>query len=193
MEEADILGDKIAIMKDGYLAAVGTNLRLKNKFGTGYSVTILSDAERTQDVRNFVEQEFAERMANDANKKKSILDGVEEEQFSLMSEMPGVLEYKIPSRYADTMSNFFEDIEGRRKEFGIHDVQLSLTTLEDVRLGGKKKKYSALNMSKFRFSCVSLIKTNSKKSRSASQSPILPLNLPYLAWQWPWCWQLPSL
>jgi ATP-binding cassette subfamily A (ABC1) protein 3 len=115
MEEADILGDKIAIMKDGYIAAVGTNLRLKNKFGTGYSVTIL-----------------AERVAKDTNKKESIMDGVEEEQFSLMSEMPGVLEYKIPSRYADTMSDFFEDIEKRRKEFGVHDVQLSLTTLEDV-------------------------------------------------------------
>lgn len=133
MEEADILGDKIAIMKDGYIAAVGTNLRLKNKFGTGYSVTILSEPEKTQNVRQFVEEEFAERVANDAhNKKESMMEGVEEEQFSLMSEMPGVLEYKIPSRYADTMSNFFEDIEKRRKEFGIHDVQLSLTTLEDV-------------------------------------------------------------
>lgn len=132
MEEADILGDKIAIMKDGYIAAVGTNLRLKNKFGTGYSVTILTEAEKTQSVRQFVEQEFAERVAKDTNKKESIMDGVEEEQFSLMSEMPGVLEYKIPSRYADTMSDFFEDIEKRRKEFGVHDVQLSLTTLEDV-------------------------------------------------------------
>ncbi len=138
MEEADILGDKIAIMKDGYIAAVGTNLRLKNKFGTGYSVTILSEAEKTQAVREFVEKEFAERVAHDANnKKESIVDGVEEEQFSLMSEMPGVLEYKIPSRYADTMSDFFENVEGRRKEFGIHDVQLSLTTLEDVSIAPK--------------------------------------------------------
>jgi len=32
MEEADILGDKIAIMKEGRLASVGTSLHLKNKF-----------------------------------------------------------------------------------------------------------------------------------------------------------------
>jgi ABC-type multidrug transport system ATPase subunit/phosphodiesterase/alkaline phosphatase D-like protein len=137
MEEADILGDKIAIMKDGYMAAVGTNLRLKNKFGTGYSVTVLSDPEKGPEVRQFVESVFNNRAADEAKaRKESLIAGpaVEEEQFTLMSEMPGVLEYKIPSRYADTMSDFFEDIEARRKEFGIHDVQLSLTTLEDVFL-----------------------------------------------------------
>ena len=131
MEEADILGDKIAIMKDGYMAAVGTNLRLKNKFGTGYSVTILSDPEKGQaNLRQFIESAFESRAKSES--AQTILEGAEE-KFILMSEMPGVLEYKIPSRYADSMSNFFEDIEARRKEFGIHDIQLNLTTLEDVR------------------------------------------------------------
>jgi hypothetical protein len=129
MEEADILGDKIAIMKDGYMAAVGTNLRLKNKFGTGYSVTVLSEAAGQANLRQFIESVFENR----AKHEKDAMVAAED-KFTLMSEMPGVLEYKIPSRYADTMSDFFEDIEARRKEFGIHDVQLSLTTLEDVFL-----------------------------------------------------------
>ena len=33
MEEADALGDKIAVMHHGRLRAVGTSLFLKNKFG----------------------------------------------------------------------------------------------------------------------------------------------------------------
>lgn len=35
MEEADILGDRIAIMARGELKAIGTSLRLKQKFGAG--------------------------------------------------------------------------------------------------------------------------------------------------------------
>ena len=38
MEEADILGDKVAIMAKGSLRALGSSLRLKQKFGAGYQV-----------------------------------------------------------------------------------------------------------------------------------------------------------
>lgn len=36
MDEADLLGDRIAIMVKGRMACNGTPLYLKNKFGTGY-------------------------------------------------------------------------------------------------------------------------------------------------------------
>jgi len=44
MEEADVLGDRIGIMARGRLRALGTPLRLKQRFGTGYrlSVSVLS-------------------------------------------------------------------------------------------------------------------------------------------------------
>lgn len=35
MEEADILADRIAIMAEGQLAAVGTSLELKAQYGVG--------------------------------------------------------------------------------------------------------------------------------------------------------------
>jgi ABC-type multidrug transport system ATPase subunit len=38
MEEADILGDTVAIMARGQLRALGTSLRLKQRFGSGYQV-----------------------------------------------------------------------------------------------------------------------------------------------------------
>ncbi len=40
MEEADILADSIAIMADGQLAAHGTSLDLKSRFGVGYTLTV---------------------------------------------------------------------------------------------------------------------------------------------------------
>ena len=40
MEEADILADRIAVMADGQLAAAGTSLDLKSRFGVGYTLTV---------------------------------------------------------------------------------------------------------------------------------------------------------
>ena len=37
MEEADVLGDRIAIMAKGQFKAIGNSIKLKNKFGTGVS------------------------------------------------------------------------------------------------------------------------------------------------------------
>lgn len=39
MEEADVLGDKVAIMARGKLRCIGTSLRLKQRFGGGYYVS----------------------------------------------------------------------------------------------------------------------------------------------------------
>lgn len=38
MDEADYLGDRIAIMARGKLMALGSNIFLKNKFGAGYNI-----------------------------------------------------------------------------------------------------------------------------------------------------------
>jgi ABC-type multidrug transport system ATPase subunit len=40
MEEADILGDRIGIMARGKLMCIGTSLRLKSRFGSGYRVSV---------------------------------------------------------------------------------------------------------------------------------------------------------
>jgi len=41
MDEADYLGDRIAIMSSGKLAALGSSFFLKNRFGIGYNLTIV--------------------------------------------------------------------------------------------------------------------------------------------------------
>lgn len=43
MEEADVLCDRIAIMVEGRLAAVGSSLDLKSQFGVGYTLTVVKD------------------------------------------------------------------------------------------------------------------------------------------------------
>lgn len=41
MEEADVLGDRIAIMARGRIKAIGSSIRLKQKFGSGYQVRVV--------------------------------------------------------------------------------------------------------------------------------------------------------
>lgn len=40
MDEADVLGDRIAIMSQGKIKCCGSSLFLKNKFGVGYLLEI---------------------------------------------------------------------------------------------------------------------------------------------------------
>ena len=40
MEEADVLGDRIGIMARGKLRALGSSIRLKQKFGTGVGACV---------------------------------------------------------------------------------------------------------------------------------------------------------
>lgn len=41
MEEADVLGDRIAVIVDGEIKCIGTSLYLKNNYGDGYKITIV--------------------------------------------------------------------------------------------------------------------------------------------------------
>lgn len=43
MDEADFLGDRIAIIGNGKLLCMGSPVFLKNKFGTGYNLCIIKE------------------------------------------------------------------------------------------------------------------------------------------------------
>ena len=47
MDEADLLGDRIAIVSNGKLRCVGSSLFLKSHFGDGYHLTLVKKRDRT--------------------------------------------------------------------------------------------------------------------------------------------------
>ena len=49
MDEADILGDRIGIMNEGELVCLGSPLFLKNRFGLGYTLTIVKSSGAASD------------------------------------------------------------------------------------------------------------------------------------------------
>ena len=51
MDEADVLGDRIGIMKQGEMQCLGSSLFLKNRFGAGYKLTMV---KKTKDKNNVI-------------------------------------------------------------------------------------------------------------------------------------------
>jgi ABC-type multidrug transport system ATPase subunit len=69
MDEADILGDRIAIMASGKLTALGSSIFLKTKFGTGYTLTIVkSSTDRNKDIGKYIRK----RLGNDVKVQSEI-------------------------------------------------------------------------------------------------------------------------
>jgi ATP-binding cassette subfamily A (ABC1) protein 3 len=55
MDEADILGDRIGIMAKGKMTCLGSSIFLKNKFGTGYNLTVVkSTSEPNQGLLEYL-------------------------------------------------------------------------------------------------------------------------------------------
>jgi len=112
MEEADILCNQIGIMSHGTLKCIGNNIRLKNKFGEGYSLKINFEPENETKIVEYI---------------KSLLPAAE-----LKEDFPGNFTYSIPSSQL-VMSNVISSLLAD-KDIGIKDWGLSQTTLEDVFL-----------------------------------------------------------
>jgi len=60
MDEADILGDRIAIISEGRLCCCGSSMFLKKQFASGYYLTlVVSDAERLQHTAESTQEMMA--------------------------------------------------------------------------------------------------------------------------------------
>ena len=56
MEEADALSDRIGVMAKGAMRYVGTPLQLKNQFGEGYRLSVVTEKKWIQIVQSGLEE-----------------------------------------------------------------------------------------------------------------------------------------
>ncbi|GAM27253.1 hypothetical protein SAMD00019534_104280 [Acytostelium subglobosum LB1] len=113
MEEADALGDKILIMDQGQLSGCGTSLHLKDRYGSGYKLHLITtDLEKTQE---FVRSHLPDAALDRINSMNII--------------------YTIPTM-DQNFSNFLKLLATNTNniEALITDWQIQNTTLEDVFL-----------------------------------------------------------
>ncbi|XP_015883555.3 ABC transporter A family member 2 [Ziziphus jujuba] len=128
MEEADILSDRIGIMAKGKLRCIGTSIRLKSKFGTGFIANVSFNGNRNGQTTP--SRDVADTPNHDPVKQffKHHLDVLPKE------ETKSFLTFVIPHDREKLLKKFFAELEDRKSEFGISDIQLGLTTLEEVFL-----------------------------------------------------------
>jgi len=121
MEEADVLGNTIAIMGKGRLRAFGSSLHLKNVFGAGYQLTFTCNEGDEQAARDAIKAADKYMELLDVKSKSIIF------RHSLDEDESGVSKL-------DTLCNFLSALEADKSKFKVNDFSIAMTTLEEVFL-----------------------------------------------------------
>lgn len=113
MDEADVLGDRIAVVKEGRLRALGTAKFLKQRFGLGYLLRMsLKEGANPEKIRNVVEQFIP--------------------QTTIASSAGTELSLRLPRETVHIFPKVFERIESDSAGLGIASYGIETTTLEEV-------------------------------------------------------------
>ncbi|CAL1281889.1 unnamed protein product [Larinioides sclopetarius] len=115
MEEADILGDRIAIMAEGEVQCCGSPMFLKQKFGTGYHLHVVKDTK-------FNLQAVISLLRNYVPEAK------------LGKELEKEISFSLSTDTGKDFGDMFEELEHRKHEFGVLSFGVTITTMEDVFL-----------------------------------------------------------
>lgn len=118
MDEADYLGDRIGIMSDGKMKVCGSSLFLKNKFGTGYEMTLI----KKQNMTSEQVKECTEKVLEISPHSK------------VLSEIGAEIKINLPTQDQDHFQHVFKYIEDNSEHLSIENYGISLTTLEEVFL-----------------------------------------------------------
>jgi ABC-type multidrug transport system ATPase subunit len=117
MDEADLLGDRIAIMGDGKLLCCGSSLFLKKNYGVGYNMVL-----EKQSAMNFNEDNAMEIV-------HSIVP-----QAKLLTNVGTEVTVQLPFAASSQFSTLFQKLDNTMESLGIQSYGMSVTTLEEVFL-----------------------------------------------------------
>lgn len=115
MDEADLLGDRIAIMAKGALQCCGSSLFLKQKYGAGYHMTLVKEPHCNPEA---ISQLICQHIPN----------------ASLESSAGAELAFVLPKESTHRFESLFSKLEMKQKELGIASFGASVTTMEEVFL-----------------------------------------------------------
>eukprot|EP00903_Cladosiphon_okamuranus_P005738 g5694.t1 len=125
MEEADHLGDRIAILSKGRLRCAGSPLFLKSRFGLGYKLTLVKagQAFEPNDVIALVLSHVAGAEA--------------------LSSAGGEISFRLPREESRNFPGLFRAVEAGREAMGIGGYGVSITSLEEVFLSLERQGHLA--------------------------------------------------
>ncbi|TKR67159.1 hypothetical protein L596_023352 [Steinernema carpocapsae] len=126
MEEADLLGDRIAIMAHGQLQCCGSGMYLKNEYGAGYHLTVVYKRFKDQNGQDLFAQHFG----------PSTLDVLK--RFSPNVAMHSCVgqeaTFLLPASDRSRFAGMFKSLEQKQAQLNINSFGVSITTMEEVFL-----------------------------------------------------------
>ena len=115
MDEADLLGDRIAIMGDGKLRCCGSSLFLKKAFGVGYNMAI--EKKSAVGFNSTGMTTLVTSIVPNAN---------------LLTNVGTEMTFELPFTSSSDFPRLFKAIDEHDDELGIRSYGMSVTTLEEV-------------------------------------------------------------
>ena len=112
MEEAEVLCQRIAIMAKGTVRCIGPQIRLKNKYGSGFKVSASCDPKDNERATRYIES-----LLPPGSRK--------------VDEFTGTFSYEFQ---AQEISSLLREIGEHKDEHGIQFWGITQTTLEEVFL-----------------------------------------------------------
>eukprot|EP00386_Alphamonas_edax_P016021 GDKI01048985.1.p1 GENE.GDKI01048985.1~~GDKI01048985.1.p1 ORF type:complete len:1423 (-),score=406.43 GDKI01048985.1:254-4522(-) len=139
MEEADVLGDRIAIMSGGKLKCCGSSLFLKNLYGCGYNLTMV----RTVNEKGKQGQTGPGTLVPNSEVLAFIKQFVPETE--VMSEVGAEFAVRLPFSASVKFEQLFNALDEKKRQFSIGSYGVSVTTLEEVFLKVASGQMAAVN------------------------------------------------
>ncbi|XP_078132549.1 phospholipid-transporting ATPase ABCA1 isoform X2 [Sander vitreus] len=160
MDEADILGDRIAIISHGKMRCCGSSLFLKKCFGSGYYLTLVRDeAEKMMAQRNGIKHSQDKEEKECPSRDSSLDDGIGSQSWGnsdLSADLTAVgqivqhhvpeavflesigqeITYILPYSGArdGTFALLFQELDLAMADLGLTSYGISDTTLEEIFL-----------------------------------------------------------
>nr|QUF59427.1 ATP-binding cassette transporter Abca3-1 [Brachionus angularis] len=135
MDEADFLGDRIAIMSKGTLRCCGSPLYLKSKYGSGYNLVI--SKKKINYFNDMIENLSTNEKINNHNKTDNqIIDLVKNiiPNSKLNTNINTEISFILPYDETNKFSYLFDELEKNKDFLNIMNIGVSITTVEDVFL-----------------------------------------------------------
>jgi ATP-binding cassette subfamily A (ABC1) protein 3 len=112
-DEADLLGDRIAIMAEGRLVCCGSSLFLKSRYGVGYRMVIVKAPS-----------------CDTAKVCELVLGSVPGSQ--VVTDVGAELSFVLPSSATHHFPPLFDTLEVEKEGLGVSGYGISVTTMEEV-------------------------------------------------------------
>ncbi|KAK5642705.1 hypothetical protein RI129_008872 [Pyrocoelia pectoralis] len=113
MDEADLLGDRIAIMAGGKLECSGSSFFLKKRYGAGYHLILDKSPECDTDSVTEVLKKYIPNI-------------------TITSNVGSELTYVLSEAYNGIFEKMLGELEEKGENLGVRSYGISLTTLEEV-------------------------------------------------------------